>query len=64
MKTSKKLLAAFNESINRGKNEEVGSMDFFEVNKKTYSVIKTEQNKYALFCEDEFLPILEKVLND
>ena len=34
MKTSKKLLAAFNESINRGKNEEVGSIDSFEVNKK------------------------------
>lgn len=57
---NKELLAAFNESIERGKSEEVGSIDTFEVAGQTYFVNKTGRNTYALFEENGFAPLAEK----
>lgn len=56
----KQLLAAFNESIERGKSEEIGSIDSFEVAGQTYFVNKTGRASYALFEENNIVPIAER----
>ena len=53
----------FYESIKRGLNEEVGSIDSFSVNGTDYSVIKTGENEFSLFEDDSFLPIMTKSTN-
>ncbi len=57
---NKQLLAAFNESIERGKSEEIGSIDVIQVAGQTYFVNKTGRNTYALFEEDSVAPLAEK----
>lgn len=57
---NKKLLAAFNESIERGKPEEIGSIDVIEVAGKTYFVNKTGRNTYTLSEENSMTPLAEK----
>jgi len=56
----KALLSAFNESVERGKSEEIGSIDILEVDGQTYFVNKTGRDTYALFEEDSMTPLLEK----
>ena len=56
----KALLSAFNESIERGKSEEIGSIDILEVDGQTYFVNKTGRDTYALFEEDSMTPLAEK----
>ena len=56
----KALLSAFNESIERGKSEEIGSIDIIEVAGQTYFVNKTGRDTYALFEEDSMTPLAEK----
>lgn len=58
MKTTGKLWAEFGQWIEAGKNEEVGSMTgMFEVDGLNYIAIKTDENEFALFGEDDFTPI-------
>ena len=58
MKTSK-LNALFLESVERGVNEEVGSIDTFTYRGKDYFVNKTGENTFALFEENCFASIAE-----
>ena len=59
MKTTGKIWQEFNASIDRGKNEEVGSMDVFQVNGRNYYVNKTGVGEYCLSRENEFAPFCE-----
>jgi hypothetical protein len=59
---NKKLLSAFDGSIQRGKNEEVGSMDQFLVGRKTYYVNKTGRRTFALYKDGEVVALMEKTI--
>lgn len=61
MKTSK-LIAAFNDSIQRGKNEEVGSIDVLNVNGREYYVNKIGRCTFALYSCGDTLPLIEKTV--
>ncbi len=61
MKTSK-LTSAFEDSIQRGKNEETGSMDTIKVGGREYYVLKTGKRKFALYKDGDILPLMEKTI--
>ena len=61
MKTSK-MTAAFEESIQRGKNEEIGSMDGFNLYGVEYYVLKTGKRKFALYEDGDMMPLMEKTV--
>ena len=48
----------FNNAILDGKNEEVGSMTGEVINGVGYTCSKIGENDYALYAEDDFLPIM------
>ena len=62
MKTSK-LNTLFLESAERGKNEEVGSIDTFLFRGQTFFVNKTDENTFVLSDDKCFLPIAEHIIN-
>lgn len=52
-----KVLNWFNESIENGKNEEVGSSACTTIDGITYMCVKTGKQSFSLYEEDGFLPI-------
>lgn len=53
------LWSAFNQEVENGRNEEVGSTTpLFEVDGENYYVMKTGEDEFALFAEGECLPTL------
>lgn len=63
MKTmNKKLITAFNDSIQRGKNEEVGSIDVLNVSGREYYVNKIGRRTFALYAGGDTLPLIEKTV--
>ena len=59
---NKKLTAAFENSIQRGKNEEIGSMDTIEVDGCEYYVLKTGKRKFALYEDGNLVALMEKTI--
>ena len=57
---NKKLTAAFENSISRGKNEEIGSMDTIKVDGREYYVFKTGKRKFALYEDGNLVALMEK----
>lgn len=59
---NKKLTAAFEDSISRGKNEEIGSTDTIKVYGRVYHVLKTGKRKFALYSDVDMMPLMEKTI--
>ena len=59
---NKKLTAAFENSVQRGKNEEIGSMDTIKVDGCEYYVLKTGKRKFALYEDGNLVALMEKTI--